>query len=240
MKKDNLILLILLGVVVVLVVVCGIFAYQREEQTLNKSDAEKIAEEYASLNDQVNETNNLTYPSVDLGIDNPFVYASEETIIDLLENKTGVIYFGFSSCPWCRSMLPILNEAASEVGMGRIYYLNVQDIRDTLELDENNKVVTTKEGSNGYYQILSLLDEYLSEYTLEGKKNELVDTNEKRLFAPTVVGVRNGEIVGFHEGTVDTQENGFSTLTDEEKEELKKIYVEILNQTLEGTCNEAC
>ena len=240
MKKDNLILLILLGVVVVLVVVCGIFAYQREEQTLSKSDAEKIAEEYASLNDQVNETNNLTYPSVDLGVDNPFVYVSEETVIDLLENGTGVIYFGFSSCPWCRSMLPILNEAASEVGMGRIYYLNVQDIRDTLELDENNKVVTTKEGSNGYYQILSLLDEYLSEYTLEGKKNELVDTNEKRLFAPTVVGVRNGEIVGFHEGTVDTQENGFSTLTDEEKEELKKIYVEILNQTLEGTCNEAC
>ena len=240
MKKDNLILLILLGVVVVLVVVCGIFAYQREEQTLSKSDAEKIAEEYASLNDQVNETNNLTYPSVDLGVDNPFVYVSEETVIDLLENGTGVIYFGFSSCPWCRSMLPILNEAASEVGMGRIYYLNVQDIRDTLELDENNKVVTTKEGSNGYYQIVCLLDEYLSEYTLEGKKNELVDTNEKRLFAPTVVGVRNGEIVGFHEGTVDTQENGFSTLTDEEKEELKKIYVEILNQTLEGTCNEAC
>ena len=239
MKKENWFFLGLLGVIVIIACGCGFLAFQKVEDTSVITDAVKIKEEYEMLNETIND-NNLKYPTVTLSDDNPFVYRSESEIIDILNNKTGVIYFGFSSCPWCRSVLPILEDAAREVGLAQVFYLDIQNIRDVLELDENNKVVTSKEGSNGYYQIVELLDEYLSEYSLTNEKGEEISTGKKRLFAPTVVGVLNGEIVSFHEGSLDSQKSGYDALDDKEKEELKKIYVELIQKTLEGTCNEAC
>ena len=239
MKKENWFFLGLLGVIVIIACGCGFLAFQKVEDTPVITDAVKIKEEYEMLNETIND-NNLKYPTVTLSDDNPFVYRSESEIIDILNNKTGVIYFGFSSCPWCRSVLPILEDAAREVGLAQVFYLDIQNIRDVLELDENNKVVTSKEGSNGYYQIVELLDEYLSEYSLTNEKGEEISTGKKRLFAPTVVGVLNGEIVSFHEGSLDSQKSGYDALDDKEKEELKKIYVELIQKTLEGTCNEAC
>ncbi len=239
MKKENWFFLGLLGVIVIIACGCGFLAFQKVEDTPVITDAVKIKEEYEMLNEKIND-NNLKYPTVTLSDDNPFVYRSESEIIDILNNKTGVIYFGFSSCPWCRSVLPILEDAAREVGLAQMFYLDIQNIRDVLELDENDKVVTSKEGSNGYYQIVELLDEYLSEYSLTNEKGEEISTGKKRLFAPTVVGVLNGEIVSFHEGSLDSQKSGYDALDDKEKEELKKIYVELIQKTLEGTCNEAC
>lgn len=240
LKKENLFFLALLAIIVLIACGCGFLALQKVENNPIVTDAAKIKEEYEILNGQINEKNNLKYPTVTLSDDNPFVYRSESEIVNILKNKTGVIYFGFSSCPWCRSILPILEDAAKEVGLAQVFYLDIQNIRDVLELDENNKVVTSKEGSNGYYQIVELLDEYLSEYSLTNEKGEEISTGKKRLFAPTVVGVLNGEIVSFHEGSLDSQKSGYDALDDKEKEELKKIYVELIQKTLEGTCNEAC
>ena len=31
-----------------------------------------------------------------------------EEIVKILNEGTGVIYFGFNSCPWCRSMIETL------------------------------------------------------------------------------------------------------------------------------------
>ena len=241
LKKENLFFLVFLCVIVLIACGCGFLAFQKVEKNNPViTDAVKIKEEYETLNDQINENNNLKYPTVTLREDNPFVYRSESEIVDILKNRTGVIYFGFSSCPWCRSILPVLESAAEETGIAQVFYLDIQNIRDVLELDENDKVVTSKEGSNGYYQIVELLDDYLSKYTLTNKKGEEIDTGKKRLFAPTVVGVLNGKIVSFYEGSLDSQESGYDALNDKEKEELKSIYVELIQKTLEGTCNEAC
>ena len=49
-----------------------------------------------------------------------------------------------------------------------------------------------------------------------------IDTGEKRLYAPLVVFVKNGKIVGSHEGTVPTHIEG--NLSTEEREELYNIY----------------
>lgn len=240
LKTENLFFLALLAIIVLIACGCGFLALQKVENNPIVTDAAKIKEEYEILNGQINEKNNLKYPTVTLSDDNPFVYRSESEIVNILKNKTGVIYFGFSGCPWCRSILPVLEDAAKETGIAQVFYLDIQNIRDVLELDENDKVVTSKEGSNGYYQIVELLDEYLSEYSLTNEKGEEISTGKKRLFAPTVVGVLNGEIVSFHEGSLDSQKSGYDALDDEEKEELKKIYVELIQKTLEGTCNEAC
>lgn len=239
MNKENKILLCLLAMIAIISVVCGYFAFKEESQ-MEKTDALKIKEEYNSYNGKISESSKQTYPSVDLLDENPFVYKSEEEIIKILEGKSGVIYFGFSTCPWCRTMLPVLEEAANEEEIKEIAYLDIKNIRDILELDENNKIVTKKEGTANYYKLLELMDEKLGDYILTSKDGKEVKTGKKRLFAPTVVVVKNGVIEAVHIGTLDSQESGYEELSKEEKESLKKIYKEMLKKLKDNNCNEGC
>ena len=65
--------------------------------------------------------------------DNLYNYSSKEEILDLLDHKTGVIYFGFPTCPWCQSMVVPLNEVAKDNKYDEIYYYNIRADRDTLK-----------------------------------------------------------------------------------------------------------
>jgi len=232
------ILIGLLVIIGVLALVCGYFAFQQQEVQETKTDALKIKEEYASLNGTINESNKKNYKDVNLSDDNPFVYKTEEEIVEILEKGTGIIYFGFKRCPWCRSMIDILESAAKEKNIGEIYYLDIETIRDVFSLDENDKLVKEKEGSSNYYKILNLLDSHLTEYFLTGKDNKKIDTKEKRLYAPTVVAVSNGEVKMIHEATVSTQKDPYVELTSEEKQDLKSIYLKLIDTLT--VCNEGC
>jgi len=91
-----------------------------------------------------------------------------------------------------------------------------------------------------YYKILEILESKLKDYTLTTKENKQIKTGEKRLFAPSVVAVQNGEIKDFHEGTVDSQNSGYDPLKKEEKEELQKKFTELINSISIGVCKEGC
>ncbi len=241
MQKDNIILLSLLGVVVFLFIICGAFAFKKEENILETvTDASKFKMEYESLNGKINDKTNEEYKSVNISENNKFVYKTEEEIIKILESKSGLIYFGFKSCPWCRSMVEVLDKASQNSKIKNIYYLDIENIRDLLALDENNKVVTEKEGNTNYYKMLNLLDAYLDDYVLKGEEDVSVKTGEKRLYAPTVIAVVNGEIVGFHAKTVDSQTNPNEPLTEKQEKELEKIYTDLIAKTTENICNEGC
>lgn len=240
MKKDNIILIGLLIVIVIIAFVCGYFAFSQNDSVVEtKTDALKIKEEYASLNGVVNESNKKNYKEVTLSDTNPFVYKTEEEIVEILEKGTGILYFGFKKCPWCRSMIEVLESAAIEKNVGEIYYLDIENIRDVLSLDENNKVITEKEGSSNYYKILNLLDDHLSQYYLTSKENKKIDTKEKRLYAPTVVAVQNGEVKKIHEATVSSQKDPYTELKEEEKKELKQVYLDLID-LVSFTCSEGC
>lgn len=241
MKKENVVFIALIFVIVCIAITCGYFAFREEEVGhVELTDAVKIKEEYAAYNEQVNENNNRTYPTVNLSDDNPFVYITEEEAIDTIENKTALLYFGYASCPWCRSVLPVLESVAKEKNVSEIKYLDIEDIRSVLELDENNKVITTREGTSNYYKLLNVLDDSLEEYVLTGKDGEKVGTGEKRIYAPTVIAVSNGEVTGIHVGSVSSQKSGYDTLTEEEIGELKDIYRELIDSMSIGICNEGC
>lgn len=241
LQKDNIILLSLLGVVVLLFIICGVFAFKKEETILETvTDASKFKMEYESLNGQINDKTKTEYKTVNISENNKFVYKNEEEIIKILESKSGVIYFGFKSCPWCRSMVEALDKASQNSKVANIYYLDIENIRDVLALDENNKVVTEKEGNSNYYKLLNLLDAYLDDYVLKSEEDVSVKTDEKRLYAPTVIAVSNGEIVGFHTKTVDSQTDPNEPLTEEQEKELKKIYTDLIVKTTENICNEGC
>ena len=157
------------------------------------------------------------YTGVD--IENVFVYREIDEIINILEHGTGIVYLGFPECKWCQKYVKYLNDIAKETNMEKIYYYNI------LEDRTNN----TKK----YLKIVELLENYL-QYDEEGNK---------RIYVPTVVAVKKGEIVGFDDETAwDTK--GYSEpeeyWTVEEVNDLKdrlKEMMDIVNDNVCSDCN---
>lgn len=196
-------------------------------------DERKFEKEYESLNGKYNEETKKKTMTIDIMEDNNIKYATVNEIIELLENGTGVIYFGFPECPWCRNAVPVLIKTALEYDIDPIYYYNAYSIRDTKHL-ENGTIVTDKEGTEEYNKILELLGSKASIY--EGLENEEI----KRLYFPTVVFVKNGEIVDVVVGTVDSQDDPFISLTKEQTDELEKKYTDGINKVYDILCDENC
>lgn len=163
-------------------------------------DSEKFAKEYTKVKE-----------------DNYFVYRSDEEIIKILENGTGVVYLGFPECKWCQAYVPMLNEVADTEGLEKIYYYNILEDR--------------KNNTEAYKKIVSILNEYL-QYDDEGNK---------RIYVPAVIAVEKGEIVGFDDETsYDTK--GFDTpeeyWTEEETKDLKNKLTDMINKVLDNKCTD--
>lgn len=184
------------------------------------SDALKFKEEYESLNGESNEGNGKKYRDIEIDDDNPFVYKSEEEIIEMIDNEeTFVVYFGFASCPWCRSIINPLMEVVDDLEIYPIYYVDVKEIRDVMVIDENGEVVTKKEGTDAYYELLEKLDTVLDDYILIDEDGNEVVTGEKRIYAPNIVSVVDGEVRNLTDGIGKSQDDAYMELTDEMKEE---------------------
>lgn len=150
-----------------------------------------------------------------LSEDNVFVYKNSEEIIKILEHGTGVVLLGFPECPWCQKYVVYLNEVAKELDLEEIYYYNILEDRES-----NNDT---------YKKIVSILESYL-QYDKEGNK---------RVYVPLLVGIKNGEIVGFDDETsYDTKgfENPDDYWNDEEVRDLKTKLTDIINNSNDNMC----
>ncbi len=198
-----------------------------------KTDAYRFKTEYESLNNTKSESGKVIR-SLTISENNPFIYKSEDEIVDLIANKeTFIVYFGFASCPWCRSILPSLVEISRKYGVSTIYYVDVKEIRDTYELVDN-KPVLTKEGSYGYSKLLELLSDKLSDYTLKDEEGNIIDVGEKRIYAPNIVGIINGKVEYLETGISSLQTDGYMELTDDMINETKDKLTSVIKPVSEA------
>lgn len=200
-------------------------------------DAIKFKEEYESLNGEKSKSGKI-YPEVSIDEDNIVEYIDMKEAVELIQNDSGVFYFGFPECPWCRNAVPVLLQAADSTDIDKIYYINMSDKRDIRELDEDGNVVTTQEGSDGYSELIKVLDSILLDYTIEDKDGNEISLGEKRVYVPLVVFVKDGKIVDYHMDTVATQEDPYVLLGDDEQTELYQIYVDGIHEVLGDVCEE--
>ena len=239
MKKEN-ILLICLPVFCLLAAILGYLKIINNSNTINE-EAIKFKEEYEKYNDK-DASSDKKYSSLNLSENNPIKYSTYDNIIDVIKNQTGIIYLGFPECPWCRSVVPVLFDVAKDNDIDTIYYLNIKDDRTSYiveddklvyELDENGK---EKKGTDDYHKLLKVLDKHLTEYTVsyDGK---VYETGEKRIYAPTVIFVKDGKVLGLHVSTVDSHLSGFDKMNKEQKEELYSIYEDYIIEIKSATCN---
>lgn len=232
MDKKNKICLILLIILTVGVVAFCIYSIL-VKSNIEESDAIKFRNEYMELNDTV-ASGNETYLNVTISESNTVQYVTLEKAISLIKNGRGVIYFGFPTCPWCRTLVGSLTKIAEEEEE-TIYYVNIKDVRSSFTL-EDGKVNKLNDGTEEYYELLELLDGYLEEFILEDEAGNQYKTGETRIYAPTIVAFNEGKITGFHEGTVASQISGYDKLTSDQTEELEKIITEILASLDSDTC----
>lgn len=192
MKKKIIIIIVcfLLG----LISGIGFYCYQ------NESIRFKLSYEYINYV----EYSNGKKIEVSIPLDNKIKYLSEKELINFLKNGTGVLYFGYNTCPWCRNAVPILIDAIKEKKVDTIYYADIHKL-DISSIRE---------------ELYSLLNLYLEEN----------DEGEKVLAVPDVYFIQNGNIVGEHRGTVDSYHNPYQKMTDSQKEELKTIYKNFIEE----------
>lgn len=209
MKKK--VLLIILVIITLLVTGCS----SKEKKEL--TDAEKFKQEYESINNKKNKKSGKKNRTITISKDNPFIYSNAEEIVDKINKKKSfIVYFGFNDCPWCRSILEELIQAAKDKDVSTIYYVDISDIRDEKEVDDNGNINTTKEGSEAYNQLLEQLDSLLEEYTIT-KGDEKISTGEKRIYAPNLVAVSNGKALQLETGIRDDFKDPYAKLTKKDK-----------------------
>ena len=199
----------------------------KEEVVIEKSDAVKIKEEYESLNNTKNENNQRLYPNVVLDENNVFVKSTENEIIDIL-NSEGYIYFGDYTDAYSRSLISLVDEVSKNNIISKINYFDISTIKDEIALDDLNEPIIKKQGSNGYYKMLEILDEWLPNYYLINEEGTKIDTLEKYIVVPTIVVVKDGEIKNLRMGTIESQKTGYDELSSDEvskiKEELDNLF----------------
>ena len=143
MKKRSIFVIV---AIVMLMIITGC-SYEKEEKI---SDAFKFKQEYEDINGDVIEGTDYVTRTIDISEDNPMIYAEANDIISMMDNnETFVVYFGFNTCPWCRSVLPTLLEVAEDLEIDKIYYVDVKEIRDRYKVNEDGEVELVKEGSEG-------------------------------------------------------------------------------------------
>lgn len=198
---------------------------------MEESDIVKFKKEYESINGskiegkkarevKINSKSSITYTSV------------HEINSKMKKKESFVLYLGFPECPWCRSVVSTLLEVEKDLGLDTIYYLNIKEIRDHYEVVDN-QLKKTKEGTEDYQTLLSLLDGVLENYTLTNSLGEVLDTGEKRIYAPSIVAIVDGKAVNLTDGISDKQTDAYMELSDE----IKKDSYQKIKCTIECVAN---
>lgn len=182
---------------VFLCVMCGCGKQQNENPEMNICGfecSEADMSEYSSLE----------------GSNHVFLDANYEEALEMLKKEafSGVLYFGYPSCPWCEEAIPLMNEAAKSSNLD-IYYVNKKS-------DFNIKHPELEE------EIVKILD---AAYGLEKNKD-----GNPHLYVPEVVVIKNGKILQHHLGTFDAHDATERKMTENERIQLKDIYLKMFKE----------
>lgn len=176
----------------IILLLCGCSTKKQTKET----DSVKFKKEYESLN-------NDKYINVSISDNNHIEYASLDEIIDIIENKTGLIYLGYPESIACRDSIEVLIDAIKQTGLKKVYYLNITHINIDKKTEEK----------------LEIIKKYVNDF--EGIN---------------LIFVKDKENIG----TISSLDKDYKQMSDEEKNELLKIYKNSIHQMLDDLCDESC
>ncbi len=185
MKKKRIIIVV---IVVLLTILVG-------SRIILKTDSIRFKFSYEYINYM--EYENGKKISLSIPFQNRVKYLSNKELLEFLEHGTGILYFGYNTCPWCRNIVPILIDTVLKNDIDTLYYVDVHG--NLSEIQE---------------ELYEYLDPYLS----------INEEGEKGLAVPDVYFMKDGKVIGHHLGTVDSYRDPYLGMTEEQKQELSNIY----------------
>lgn len=141
---------------------------------------------------------------------NPFIYLSSDELIDILQNGTGIIFFGNSDSEMSISSCQLLEKVLEEKKIEKVYYFNPVKIKE--------------EQSDDYKRIISIFEEYL----------EADDDDDLYLMLPSICLVSDGKVVSYSSDLVIKDDIDDATLIEKQKEKIENIYLELIDKYIEN------
>jgi predicted bacteriocin transport accessory protein len=175
-------------------VLCGCQAQQTQTTSKKACDATTVEEECSTSS-----TSSASFTEISF----------DDAITYFTEGKSGVLFFGFESCPWCKEAKPILKKVAKKLGVD-IYYVKTRD-------DDKNLLYTDEQKA----QIQPYIQDYMSNN----------DEGVLTLYVPLVLTIKDGKVTAGHEGTLDSHDATERKMTKKEKKKLTRIYNRLLKET---------
>ena len=221
MNKKETIIKVVAGITALVAIAVGVFIFTtkggkgEEKKETPSKDAVKFKEDYESLNNTVREGTDKTYSAITIPEINPIKYVSVKETIDLLSSDDAIIYAGANWCPWCRGAIVPLLDVAINYNVKNLYYLNLDNDKSLFEI-QNKKLVQTKEGTEEYYDLL------------------------------TIITVKNGEIVKVDGTTIelDDGQTAYDNITEDQYkfyyEHFEELFKEIYDNGCDGVSEEGC
>lgn len=196
----------------------------------------EFKESYEALNGKENASGKI-HRTISIDEDNPFEKVDAEEIVKKIENnETFYVYFGDELCPWCRSVIEKFIEVAKKNKIDKVYYVKIWDkdgneiLRDKYTLNDKDELELSFGGTEAYKKLLTYFDSFLSDYNLTDSKGNKVSCNEKRIYAPNFVYVKDGKTVKLVEGISSLQTDARGELTKEILDEEESIFEEFFKK----------
>lgn len=128
----------------------------------------------------------------------------------LKKKKSAILFFGYSTCPYCQQARPVLEKAAKKEKKS-VYYVRVRD-------DDKNLLYTEEQRKE--------LTKYIKKYMTRNKDED----NKYWLYVPLVVSLKKGKAVDGHESTVKNHDASKRQMTKQEKKRLENRYIKLMQK----------
>ena len=129
-----------------------------------------------------------------------FLGITPATFLELLDNNgNGIVYVGYNTCPVCNEAVPVLNEAAAELGV-KVFYIDC-------------------------YDELNPLMDYFDEFVAATRPILDVIDGEPVVLTPHVMTIVNGEFVDSQIG-IDSL---VPSQNEKDHDKVKERYIEMMN-----------
>ena len=210
---------------VLILIICMLFVL-----TGCSNDGKEFAEKYESMNGKKSVHGDI-FRTIELSDDNVFVKTTIEDVAKMIRNKeTFYLYVGDEMCPWCRATIESADQVSRELGIEKIYYLELWDddhkelFRDQLEIMADGSIKTIIPQSEDYKLLVSLGGTLLKKYELFDANRNMQIYDEYRVYGANYFYVLNGELKRFTTSITPKLTDKFMDLTDEIREEQKEEY----------------
>lgn len=121
------------------------------------------------------------------------------------DREDRILYWGYEKCPWCKETKPVLQKVAKKLG-AKVHYIQTEQ-----GLSDAEKEV---------------MKEFLKEY----EDIYITDDGVFHFYVPTLMIIKDGKLSSVHMGTVKEHDATERKMTEEEVEEVEKIYTEMISE----------